>query len=356
MDKLEQARQEINGIDREMAALFERRMRAAEDVIAYKTEHGLPVLDSGRERAVLEQNAANIHNPAYLEYYTDFLQGVMELSKRYQRVLDSADAVAYQGVEGAYSHITLKRLFPGARAVSFETFEEVIRAVESGEIPCGVLPFENSYTGEVGTILDLLYRYDVKISRIYDLKISHNLLGLKGARLSDIRQVYSHEQGLSQCKRFLDSCRVEQISYLNTALAAKFVSESGDRSKAAIASIETAALYGLEVLAPDISTSAENTTRFIVISREMGGEGNRFSLLFTLDHDAGRLAGVMQIIARYGFNMDNIKSKSLHNLPWQYYFYVEIEGNLFSPEAQAMIGEMKCECKELKVLGSYRKE
>lgn len=353
MDGLSKAREEIDGIDRELAALFERRMRAVEDVIAYKLQNGLPVLDSAREQEVLSRGLSRIENPAYRGYYADFLRGMMALSKDYQRTLAGQDAVAYPGVAGAYSHIAARRLFPHRRTVSYKSFPDVVKAVDSGEMPCGVIPFENSFTGEVGQTMDLLFQYGVHIVKMYDLPVSHNLLAVPGASLDGIRQVYSHEQGLSQCGEYLDSLGVERVPYANTAMAAKLVSELGDNSKAAIASFETAELYGLSVLVRDINTSAENTTRFAVITGEPVGAGNRFSLLFTVDHNAGRLASVMQVIARYGFNMESIRSRSVHNVPWQYYFYVEIVGNVLSEEAQRMLGEMRLHCAELKILGSY---
>lgn len=355
MDELERARGEINQIDHAMAELFERRMRAVENVIAYKQQHGLPVLDSSREKTVVEQGVSRIETPAYRSYYRDFITHVMALSKQYQRTLSGRDTAAYQGTEGAYSHIALRHLFPHAKELCCPTFEDVFRAVTSGDAGCGVIPFENSYTGEVGETLDLLYQYDLHVTAVYDQQIVHNLLGVRGAKLSDIRQVYSHPQGLAQCARFLKRCPFELIPYANTALAAKYVGETGDPSKAAIASAETAELYGLDVLEEDISTSAENTTRFVVIERELRPSGNRFSLIFTVDHNAGQLAKVLEVVARNGFNMESIRSKSLKNLPWQYYFYVELVGDVSSPEAGRLMDEMKAHCRECKLLGVYEK-
>lgn len=355
MDNLSVARARINEIDAQIAPLFEKRMRAVEDVIAYKIKHGLPIFDAAREDAVLERNAALIKNEAYRLYYMDFQRGVMQVSKQYQRSLISAGTIAYQGTEGAYASIALRKLFPHQKARSFETWEEVFAAVESGDAACGVVPFENSYTGEVGEVLDLLYRHDIYIREIYDLPIRHYLLGIPGASISEIKQVYSHSQALSQCREFLEPYRFEQIPYLNTALAAEYVAKEGDKSKAAIASEETAELYGLQVLKKNINTSNENTTRFIVVSREPGLTGNRFSLLFTVRHDAGQLAAVMQVIAQNGFNMECIRSKSMHDLPWQYYFYVEIVGDAASDEAKAMIEQIKPLCTQLKILGAYIK-
>ena len=261
--------------------------------------------------------------------------------------------VGYQGTMGAFSHIAATRIFQETSHKSYPTFEDVFSAVNSGEISFGVIPFENSYTGEVGEVLDLLFKYDCHISGIYDLKIDQNLLGLKDAELSDIQLVYSHQQALSQCQAYLREKNLETVPYANTALAAKYISEAGDIHKAAIASEKTAELYGLKILEPNINTSKENTTRFIVLTKEIQYIGNKFNLLFTVDHNAGQLAHVIQIIAEYGYNMENIRSRSLHSLPWQYYFYVEIVGNLSDSKTSMMIEEMRKSCKELKILGSY---
>lgn len=355
-NQLEKARDEINRIDREMAHLFEQRMKAAEQVIAYKREHNLPVLDSAREKTVIEKNTALIESPVLQEYYQEFIKKIMSLSREYQRQISGTGTVAYQGVEGAYSHITLKKLFPFAQEKACATFQEVFCAIANGKADCGVVPFENSYTGEVEDNLENLSKYPVYISEIFDLKIRHNLLALESASLSDIKEVYSHPQALSQCKDFLDNHQLAAVPYLNTAVAAKYISAQKDKSKAAIASAETAKLYQLSVLAEDISISSENTTRFIVITKRPGAGGNHFSLMFTVDHRAGSLADVMQIIAQRGFNMDSIHSKALHDQPWQYYFYVELLGNASSEEAKELLKELKLHCKMLKFLGGYDKE
>lgn len=352
---LDDARQEINRIDETMAELFESRMKAVEQVISYKMQNDLPVLDSIREQMVIKRNLAYIQNESYRPYYEDFIKQTMELSKQYQRRLADGQRVGFQGTEGAFSHIALERIFKGADAKAYPRFEDVFKAVLSGDIACGIIPFENSFTGEVGEVLDLLYKYDCHINEIYDLKIHHHLMGIKGSRLSDIKQVYSHQQALSQCDEFLRQYPFELIPYTNTALAAKYVSGCGDKSKAAIASAETAEIYGLDLLKTDINTSDENATRFIIIAKELKARGNRFNMLFTLEHSTGALAKAMQIIGSYGFNMESIKSKSIHNIPWQYYFYVEIVGDLYSESATGMMERLKENCKELKLLGVYTK-
>lgn len=356
MNQLEKARQEINRIDGEMARLFEERMAAVEEVVSYKMERDLAVEDLAREQVVIDKNTALVQREIYRPYYREWVSKTLELSRRYQRHVMGKDRIGYQGTQGAFSHIALRRLFgDNVKEMAYATFEKVFLAVEEGDVAYGVIPFENSYTGEVGEVFDLLFTHPVSICGMYDLPITQNLLGLPGATLQDIRKVYSHHQAISQSQEFIRSLGLEAIPYPNTATAAKFVKETGDKSIGAIASQETAALYGLDVLKEGINTSNQNTTRFIVLCREPQKGGNRFNLLFTVDHLAGSLAGVIAVIGKFGFSLESIKSRPVKNVPWQYYFYVEIIGDLGEEKARQMLSTLEKECKELKLLGSYTK-
>ena len=251
MDALEQARAEIDEVDAQLAALFERRMAAVLQVAEYKRAHGLPIFDAAREAAVLEKAAARIHAPALRPYYKDHVQNMMDVAKQYEALILGQNRAAYQGVEGAFAHIALRALFPHAEAVSCPTWDEVFAAVERGDAAHGVVPFENSHAGDVSAVLDLCYNHpDLWVVDVYDLPISQNLLVLPGTQLAEIRSVYSHQQAIAQSETFLKQFHLPATAMLNTAMAAKFVAESGDKTKAAIASAETAALYGLEVLVP----------------------------------------------------------------------------------------------------------
>lgn len=357
MNQLDEARNKINEIDKKMAELFEQRMATVEDVIAYKMKHQLPVLDSSREQQIMDRNMAFINNVQYKDSYCSFMNEVMTISRRYQKMILCKDVVGYQGTEGAFSHIACTRVFPDHKKQRYATFEDVVNAVNEKEITYGIIPFENSYTGEIGEVLDILGMYDhVYIQGIYDLKISQNLLGLKDATLEDIKQVYSKDQAIYQSKQFLEGRGYELIPYTNTALAAEYVSKQKDKTKAAIAAKENAELYGLKILAEDINTSSQNTTRFIIIGSELKPQGNEFSLLFTMPHKAGTLLEAMQIIASKGFNMESIKSRSMRDQPWEYYFYVEIDGDLSQPKEKEMVEELSNVCEKVRILGSYRKE
>jgi chorismate mutase/prephenate dehydratase len=352
-NKLDRARSRVNEIDAEMARLFEERLTAVGDILAYKREHDLPVFDATRERQVIEKNQQYLHNEEFAPYYRQFIQHFMDLCKDYQRAALQQNTVAYSGAEGAFAFQTAQILFPNYLLRSCDDFEDVFQKVLHEEAAFGVIPFENSYTGEVGEVFDLLFKYPCHIQAICDLPIRQNLLALPGASLSSIKQVFSHPQALSQCAKFIQEHGYQAVPHSNTAVAAKEVSQSGDLSRAAIASAESAQLYGLDIIAPNINSSSSNTTRFIVISRELAETGSRFNLLFTVNHNAGQLARVMSLVGDMGFNMESIKSRPAKNLPWQYYFYVEIEGSLQDEKTKELLQKLKNNCDSLKILGSY---
>lgn len=331
MDDLQQARAAIDEIDAEMAALFERRMQAVGQVARYKAATGKPVFDPAREDAVIAKNTARLQDETLRGYYRSFLQQAMAVSRAYQRQLLGRDVAAYQGVEGAWSYIALRKLLPAAKPRAFATWAEVCEAVAAGDAGYGVLPFENSSAGDVSAVLDLLYAHpELAIVRMFDLPIRQDLLALPGAQLSDIRLVISHQQALAQSSAFLQSRKLPTRAWGNTADAARHVAESGDKTLAAIASAQTAELYGLEILAPGVNEDGDNTTRFLVIARADAAApvppaaGRRMALLFTVDHKPGKLAEVIRLIGEQGFNMENIKSRPLPHVPFEYYFYVQL--------------------------------
>lgn len=356
MTELEAARQKIDEVDAAMAKLFCDRMHAVESVAVYKQKNGLPVVDASREEAVVSKNLARLSEEDLKilgDLYEDFLRHNMKLARALQMRLNAHDAVAYQGVEGAFSHIALRHLFPHARAVAFATWREAVEAVSEGRVESAVLPFENSNAGDVSAVLDLCYAHsELYVSRVYDLPVTQNLLGVPGAKLADVKKVVSHPQALAQCSKFLWMIGAETAEYPNTASAAKFVHDTGDKSIAAVASYETAELYGLDVLAPDIAETSDNTTRFIVVTREKPKTGSSFSLLFTVEHAAGMLARVIRIIGEFGFNMESIKSRPMPHVPWEYYFYTELVGQ----PSDELLTALRGVCKTVRVLGVYDRE
>ena len=355
LNKLEEARKIINEVDAEMAALFVKRMRAAELVYEHKKEFGLPILDPKREEAVMERNSALVEDEVLKGYYMDYLKHVMSVSRAYQYRMQSGLKVAYSGVEGAFAHIAAGRVFPEGNRVSYRDFKAAYDAVVRGECDVAVLPIENSYAGEVGQTIDLIFSGGLFINGIYELDIHQNLLGLPDATVEDIRKVTSHPQALSQCHDYIKMRGFMTEEANNTALAAKTVAEGGDKTLGAIASVETAEIYGLKVIEASINKSGENTTRFAVLSKVKAASPALTStvLMFTVKHEAGSLANAIGIIGRYGYNMTALRSRPMKKHSWQYYFYVEIDGSTDTENGRNMLAELNTVCDRLKVAGTF---
>ena len=360
MNELEQARQEINRIDREMARLFEERMNAVSGIAAYKKEKGLPVHDPVREAAMIERNRALIADPSVEADYVEFLKSVIRVSCARQEALIRGRKAAYSGVEGAYAHIAARRLFPEAECLGFSGFAEAYRAVEDGQADCVVLPLENSYAGEVGTVMDLIFSGSLFINQVMDLPIRHALLGLPGCGMDQIRTVCSHPQALRQCAEYIRVHGWRTVECENTAVAARMIRDRKDPSAAAIASAETAGLFDLTVLENGINDAANNTTRFAVLSRAQNRpvrsglrEDTGFILVFTVQNKAGALAQTLNIIGAHGYNMRTLRSRPMKDLQWNYYFYIEAEGNINNANGDMLMRELSALCARLKLVGIY---
>lgn len=358
MDLLEEAREIINNVDAQMADLFVQRMRAAEMVAQHKKTYGMPILDAAREEAVIRNGSARVEDEVLREYYVDFMRDTMAVSRRYQQRLMGGLKVAYSGTEGAYAYIAADKLFRGAEKIPYADFKSAYDAVVTGACDVVVLPLENSYAGEVGQVTDLMFSGPLYVNHILPLSVTHDLLAVEGASLDTIKTVVSHPQALSQCDDFIRMHSYQQIPYANTALAAKFVAEQNDPTVAAIASAESAENFGLKPLAEGINQSQANTTRFAVLSRAENRNvskqhGAHFILVFTVRNEAGSLAQALNMIGSYGFNMRTLRSRPMGELLWQYYFYVEAEGNIHSSDGENMLKRLAVYCDKVKCVGSF---
>ena len=358
MRDLKDIRVTINEIDEQMRVLFERRMHAAKEVAEYKQAHGLPIFDPEREAQIIEHNARLIEDETLRPYYVSYLQNNMDTSKSYQDMLINGIRIAYSGATGAFAYIATCKLFPNAKRIAYPNFESAYKACQNGECDIVVLPIENSVGGEVGAVTDLMFAGPLKVNGVVDIDISHCLLAKDGVKLSDVKTVISHPQALAQCKPYIRTHGFEEREYENTALAAEYVAASEDGTIAAIASAEAAKIFGLNILERDINESKSNTTRFAVFSRSEHKheptEGCINSiLLFTVKNEAGSLAKALDIIGKHGFNMRVLRSRPMRSLMWQYYFYIEIEGNANTKEGRRMIEDLDEFCDKIKIVGSY---
>ena len=271
--------------------------------------------------------------------------------------------IAYSGVQGAFAQIAAAKIFPKGELNSYASFRQAYEAVENKECDYAVLPIENSFAGEVAQVTDLLYGGNLKIAGIFELPVVHNLLGIPDTDISKIKTVYSHPQALDQCSEYIYLRGFEKRVATNTAAAAKEVALLKDPTIAAIANKETAKLYGLQILEEAINESASNTTRFVVLSagkepesreqRKLFERKEAFTLILIVKNEAGAVARAITTIGDFGFNMRTLRSRPQKNLLWNYYFYIEGEGNLDSVTGVNMLNALKENCESVKVLGNY---
>lgn len=374
--ELSDIRRRIDQVDDEILSLFLQRMDLSEAVAAYKKEHQVPIWNKTREREILSrmaEKAGSRERYVYPLYTTLFQlartrqQELMEgptlvgaqiraSLAREEAVFPQTGTVACQGVEGGNSQAACDRLLPRGRIVYVNSFEAVFDAVESGLCQFGVVPIENSSYGSVRAVYDLLQRKRFSIVRSTRLCIRHELLALPGARLSDITKIYSHQQAIGQCSRFLSTLPgVETIPWDNTASAARLVSESGSSHAAAIASPACAGLYGLVPVARDIQDSDNNYTRFICITRDpaiYAGSG-RISLILSCDNTPGALYEVLSRLAALGINMTKLESCPVTGRNFEFIFFLELEASVHTPGVVPMLEELERSYQGFQFLGCY---
>lgn len=374
MESLEHYRIVIDKIDKEMTELLERRMEISKNISRYKKENDISIFNEKREKEVIEKNKNYLENKEYEEITESFFNNLMYLSRLVQEkeIYENEEiytkpykndqenlVVGYQGVEGSFSNEATVKYFNNIKeSKAYEKFEDVFKAVDSGEIDYGVLPIENSSTGGIGTVEDLLNKYNLYIVGEECIKINQNLVGIKGATEDDIKDVYSHPQGFEQSVKFLDKYKnYNLIPYSNTAISAKLVSQLKDKSKAAIASTRAAKLYNLNIIKKDVNDLKNNYTRFIVIGKnlECGESCDKVSILFSIEDTCGGLYTIIRDIKEFGLNMSKIESRPNRNISWNYIFFVDFDGNLADENIKRAINTITRNSKYFKLLGCYKK-
>lgn len=371
---IKELREKINGIDNQLTELFLKRMELVRGVAEYKRDNNLPILDAAREQEIL-RDISKIQAGEFTGDLTAFFSKLLQISRGYQSRLfwgednsymdellqnispaHEAGVVAYQGVKGSYGEQVFSELFPNAQAKECASFEEVLKSLTK-DADYGVLPIENSSTGGISEVYDLLRKYGAYIVREHIIKVEQNLLGVPGARIQDIKEVYSHNEGLSQSRDFLAEHPLwKQIPYYNTAVSARYVAETGDPSKAAIASLRAAQQYGLDVLARGINFNKNNNTRFIVVSSrfEAAEDADKMSIYLSLSHTSGALAQMLDIFSEEGINLTKIESRPIYNKSWEYYFYIDFEGSIHEEHVKKALSRAEKQAEYFEVLGNYK--
>lgn len=349
MDLLE-LRNELDGIDKQIVELYEKRMNVCGQVAEYKIETGKRVFDKEREKQKLEAVRALTHNDFNAYGVTELFEQIMAMSRKLQyRLLAEHDSVGklsfskvdhfdtskcrvvFQGAEGAYSQAAMIQYFgEGVNCFHVDTFRDAMLAIDEGSADFAVLPIENSSAGIVSEIYDLLVEFENYIVGEQIIPINHCLLGCAGTKISDIKTVYSHAQSLMQSAHYLQEKGWQQISMKNNAFAAQKVAEDKNPTEAAIASEYAAKVYGLEILEKGVNDLKENSTRFIIITNQkvFSKDASKISLCFEVNHESGALYHALSHLIYNGLNMTKIESRPLEGRNWEYRFFVDFEGNM----------------------------
>ena len=375
--ELQELRGRIDQIDDQLVKLFAQRMDVAAQIADYKKAENLPIFVPAREREKLV-DVAQKAGPE-MEKYTRVLYSMLfELSRSYQskrnnidsplykkitnaientpKLLTQTPMVACQGVEGAYSQIACEKIFKNPFIMYFKNFDGVFNAIEQGLCQYGILPLENSTAGSVKKVYDLMIQHNFSIVRTYRLKVDHNLLANPGAEISDIREIYSHEQAINQCSDFLKQLPgVKIIPVENTAVAAQMVCKSGRTDVAALSSRSCAELYGLNCLAASVQDKGNNRTRFICISKnlEIYPGSDKTSIMMVLSHRPGALYKVLARLYVLGINVTKLESRPIPDRDFEFMFYFDLDTSIYSEEFVQLMCELDDLCEEFKYLGSY---
>lgn len=374
MIDLQKCREEIDQIDRKIVELFEKRMQVSKKVAEYKISTGKHVLDKERELQKLNAVESLVEGEFNRHGVREIFTQIMSMSRKLQYSLMQASVkqefekigelpktkdtkVVFFGAFGSYTEQAMEDCF-GEDVYSFpaDTFRDVMVAIEEGRADYGVLPIENTTTGGIMDNYDLLVEFDHHIVAEHVIKVEQALLALPGAKLSDIKRVYSHPQGILQSRKFLEQYPyMEPIEEGSTAGCAKKVLMEQDITQAAIASVRAAKTYDLEVLAKNINHEDVNATRFIIISkrREYVEGADKMSICFSLPHESGTLYNMLSHIIYNNLNMTKIESRPLTGKRFEYRFFLDFEGNIEAPGVINTLRGIEAEALEMKILGNY---
>ncbi|MEX2600972.1 MAG: prephenate dehydratase [Balneolaceae bacterium] len=373
--QLSQYRNVIDSLDRRLIETLAERHKTVRELFANKLEEATEIRDTDREEALLQRVREMAIDAGIDPYFTEKLfQQIIRQSLRYQTysLVDKQNdtaaiesvVVAYQGAQGAFSDQAAKRHFSDRYkqidCIGFKTFEQAGEAVEEGTADYAILPIENTTAGSINDTYDLLANRSLHIVGEEVLHIVHCLMAPGEVKMENIRRILSHPQAIAQCSKFLGSlsrCKIE--SYYDTAMAAKKVMDEADLSQAAIASAYAAELYGLYVVKRDIANQPENYTRFVVVSREPVSVDAQIecktSLVIATPHEHGALLKCLNVLDEHGINMTKLESRPRPRKPWQYQFFIDIEGNVNDPSVETGLKELESKAVYMKVLGSYPK-
>lgn len=394
MEDLTRYRNEIDDIDKELIQLFEKRMNTVLEIAKHKMKNNTTIFQKDREEKVLSKAVDNLDNKWYSQETIQFFNSIMEISRGLQkRIMDDNKEeksecnlnssnekfdlsninkyktlkyeinkknilVGFPGISGSFTEEALNKFFnKKISKKQFKEFEDVFVALKNKEIDYGIIPIENSSTGAISETYDLLRKYGFYIVGEECIKIDQNLIGIKGTKLEDIKEIYSHPQGIGQSSEFLkQNSNWKLIPFNNTATSAELVKKLQDKTKAAIASKKAANIYELEIISPCINDITNNYTRFVVISNQIhiDEESNKMSIVFSVEHEAGKLYKVLGYFAENNINMTKIESRPMKDASWRYFFYIDFECSIYNPKVYNLLELIEHNTAYFKFIGVYK--
>ncbi|NJJ36104.1 prephenate dehydratase [Clostridioides difficile] len=394
MEDLTRYRNEIDDIDKELIQLFEKRMNTVLEIAKHKMKNNTTIFQKDREEKVLSKAVDNLDNKGYSQETIQFFNSIMEISRGLQkRIMDDNKEeksecnlnssnekfdlsninkyktlkyeinkknilVGFPGISGSFTEEALNKFFnKKISKKQFKEFEDVFVALKNKEIDYGIIPIENSSTGAISETYDLLRKYGFYIVGEECIKIDQNLIGIKGTKLEDIKEIYSHPQGIGQSSEFLkQNSNWKLIPFNNTATSAELVKKLQDKTKAAIASKKAANIYELEIISPCINDITNNYTRFVVISNQIhiDEESNKMSIVFSVEHEAGKLYKVLGYFAENNINMTKIESRPMKDASWRYFFYIDFECSIYNPKVYNLLELIEHNTAYFKFIGVYK--
>lgn len=375
MKDLQQLRDGIDKIDEQILKLFLERMQLCKGVADYKKQNNLPVFQGGREKQVIDRIKA-LTNDAELESGTAALfANIMDISKILQnRTILGGDAPGFeytepdfagagrigcQGTAGANSEAAARMIFGSKKLSYYKTFEDVFKAVQSGEVDYGILPVHNSTAGSVDSTYDLMAKYFVYIVKEVTVEINHCLAAKPGTSFNEIKCVYSHPQAIAQCSEFISMYSLKAHESINTAIAAERVAKSSDDEKlAAICSPECAERLGLTILSQNIADCSVNRTRFVCISKDLQVDpwSDAVSVMLTIPHTEGSLYRLLTKFYVNGMNLLRIESRPIRDGSFDARFYLDFSGKLSDTNVKAVLRDLKSNLDYFRCLGTFKSE
>ena len=380
MTSLEELRTQLSDVDDQITDLYEKRMKICEDLGTCKIKNGYKTFDRQREKNKIAEVMGKVSSDFNKKGIGEVYELLLAISRKLQYKqlveagalgrlpfigIDSLDKdtarVVFQGTEGAYSQAAMEHYFgKGCNSYHVHTFREAMEAIEEGAADYAVLPIENSTAGAVNEIYDLLVEFENYIVGETIIPIKNTLSGLPGTDISEIERVYSKAEALMQASHFLgEHGDWQQISVVNTAIAAQKVVKDGDKAQAAVCSAYAAKIHGLEVLADNINDEPDNCTRFIVVTNQKVylKHASKISIEFELPHQSGAQSGSLYDLLSHfvynNINMTKIESRPVKGKQWEYRFFVDFDGSLEDAAVKNALRGLREEATNLRILGNY---